>query len=199
MKFDVKKLQEMNDLDFEQVATWPFEVKTVVAAFVAILVGLGTYYGLVASKLPILEAAQKKEDDLKQTYQAKYSIAVNLQAYEEQLARIKEDFSSMLKSLPTSNETPGLLDDITFVGTSAGLTFRLLNWQQEIPKEFYTELPIQMEVTGNYHEFGEFVSNIASLPRIVTLHDFDVAQDSGGLRLQLQAKTYRTAVTERVE
>lgn len=199
MKFDVKKLQEMNELDFEQVATWPFEVKTVVALFVAIFVGVGTYYGLVSSKLPLLEAAQKKEDDLKQTYRAKYNIAVNLQAYEEQLARIKEDFSSMLKSLPTSNETPGLLDDITFVGTSAGLTFRLLNWQKEIPKEFYTELPIQMEVTGNYHEFGEFVSNIASLPRIVTLHDFDVAQDAGGLRLQLQAKTYRTAVTERVE
>lgn len=199
MKFDFKKLQEMNDLDFEQVAIWPFEVKTVVALVVAVLVTVGTYYGLVSSKLPVLDAAQAKETELKQTYQAKYNIAVNLQAYEEQLARIKDDFSSMLKSLPTSNETPGLLDDITFVGTSAGLTFRLLNWQQEIPKEFYTELPIQMEVTGNYHEFGEFVSNIASLPRIVTLHDFDVTQEGERLKLQLQAKTYRTAVSEQVE
>lgn len=196
MKFDFKKLQEINELDFEQIAIWPFEIKAVVALFVGISVAVGTYYGLVSSKLPVLEAAQLKEIELKQNYEAKYRIAVNLEAYKDQLARIEEDFSSMLKSLPTSNETPGLLDDITFVGTSAGLTFRLLNWQQEIPKEFYTELPIQMEVTGTYHEFGQFVSNIAGLPRIVTLHDFDVTNEGGELKLQLQAKTYRTAVSE---
>lgn len=199
MKFDVSKLKEMNELDFEQVATWPFEVKTVVAVFVAVMVALGGYYGLVSDKLPKLDAAQLKETELKQTYQAKYRIAVNLDAYKQQLARIEQDFSSMLKSLPTSNETPGLIDDITFVGTTAGLTFKMINWQQEIPKEFYTELPIQMEVTGSYHEFGEFVSNIAALPRIVTLHNFDVTQESGKLKLQLQAKTYRTAVSEQVQ
>ncbi|MDC0603552.1 type 4a pilus biogenesis protein PilO, partial [Aliiglaciecola sp.] len=137
--------------------------------------------------------------ELKQTFAAKYRIAVNLQAYEQQLARIQGDFSSMLKSLPTSNETPGLIDDITFVGTTAGLTFRLINWQQEIPKEFYTELPIQMEVTGTYHEFGQFVSNIAGLPRIVTLHNFDISQEGSELKLQLQAKTYRTAVSEQAQ
>lgn len=196
MKFDFKKLQQINELDFEQVAIWPFEIKTVVALFVAIVVAAGGYYALVSDKLPILEAAQNKEIDLKKSYAAKYRIAVNLNAYKEQLARIEEDFSSMLKSLPTSNETPGLLDDITFVGTTAGLTFRLLNWQKEIPKEFYTELPIQMEVTGNYHEFGQFVSNIAGLPRIVTLHNFDVTRSGGELKLKLQAKTYRTAVSE---
>lgn len=193
MKFDFNKLKEMNELDFEQVANWPFEVKTVVAVFVAILVAVGGYYGLISSKLPILDSAQVKEDELKQTFAAKYRIAVNLNAYEEQLARIEADFSSMLKSLPTSNETPGLIDDITFVGTTAGLTFKLINWQQEIPKEFYTELPIQMEVSGTYHEFGQFVSNIAGLPRIVTLHNFDISQERGELTFQLQAKTYRTA------
>ncbi|GAB2677436.1 type IV pilus inner membrane component PilO [Aliiglaciecola aliphaticivorans] len=196
MKFDVNKLKEMNELDFEQVANWPFEVKTVVALFVAILVSVGGYYGLISSKLPVLGRVQGNEVELKQTFAAKYRIAVNLKAYEEQLARIEADFSSMLKSLPTSNETPGLIDDITFVGTTAGLNFKLINWQQEIPKEFYTELPIQMEVTGNYHEFGQFVSNIAALPRIVTLHNFDITQQGSELRLQLQAKTYRTAVSE---
>lgn len=196
MKFDFSKLKQMNELDFEQVANWPFEVKTVVAVFVGILVAVGGYYFLISSKLPILDKQQAKEIELKQTFEAKYRIAVNLEAYEQQLERIEADFSTMLKSLPTSNETPGLIDDITFVGTTAGLTFRMINWQQEIPKEFYTELPIQMEVTGNYHEFGQFVSNIASLPRIVTLHNFDISQDSGQLKLQLQAKTYRTAVSE---
>ena len=193
MKFDVNKLKEINDLDFEQVAVWPFEVKTVVAIFVAVIGLVGGYYGLVKSKLPLLEAAQNREAELKQNYQAKYRIAVNLSAYEEQLARLQSDFSSMLKSLPTSNETPGLLDDITLVGTSAGLTFRLLNWQKEVPKEFYTELPIQMEVTGGYHNFGQFASEIAGLPRIVTVHDFEISKEANTLKLKLQAKTYRTA------
>ncbi|WP_158972083.1 type 4a pilus biogenesis protein PilO [Paraglaciecola sp. L3A3] len=196
MKFDFNKLKEINDLDFEQIAVWPFEVKTVVVAFVAVISLIGGYYGLVQAKLPILESAQNKEVELKQNYQAKYRIAVNLEAYEGQLAKLREDFSSMLKSLPTSNETPGLLDDITLVGTSAGLTFKLLNWQREIPKEFYSELPIEMEVTGGYHNFGQFASEIAGLPRIVTVHDFEVTQTAKTLTLKVQAKTYRTSMNE---
>ncbi|WP_102794260.1 type 4a pilus biogenesis protein PilO [Bowmanella denitrificans] len=195
MKFDFNKLKEMNELDFEQVAVWPFEVKAVVALVVAILVSVLGYYLLVNDKLPVLTSAEQKEIELKQTFEAKYRIAVNLDAYQEQLTRIQQDFSSMLKSLPTSNETPGLLDDITFVGTSAGLNFKLLNWQKEIPKEFYTELPIQMEVSGSYHEFGQFLANVAGLPRIVTVHDFDMSQEGSSLKLSLQAKTYRTSNT----
>jgi type IV pilus assembly protein PilO len=196
MKFDVNKLKEINDLDFEQVATWPFEVKSLVAMFVVVIGLVGGYYILVKAKLPILEVAQNKELQLKQVYQGKYRIAVNLEAYEEQLVQLQTDFSSMLKSLPTSNETPGLLDDITLVGTSAGLTFRLLNWQREIPKEFYSELPIEMEVSGGYHNFGQFASEIAGLPRIVTVHDFEVTQESNTLKLKVQAKTYRTSTDQ---
>lgn len=199
MKFDFNKLKEINDLDFDQVATWPFEVKSLVAVFVVIVGLVGGYYFLVNDKLPILEAAQSKELTLKQTYQGKYRIAVNLAAYEEQLAKLQSDFSSMLKSLPTSNETPGLLDDITLVGTSAGLTFRLLNWQREIPKEFYSELPIEMEVTGGYHNFGQFASEIAGLPRIVTVHDFKVTQEANTLKLKVQAKTYRTSTEQEMQ
>ncbi|WP_166424371.1 type 4a pilus biogenesis protein PilO [Paraglaciecola sp. 20A4] len=196
MKFDFSKLKELNELDFDQLATWPFEVKTVVALFVAVITLIGGYYTLVKDKLPLLEKAQLEELELKRNYQGKYNIAVNLPAYQVQLSRLKKDFSSMLKSLPTSNETPGLLDDITFVGTSAGLTFKLLNWQKEIPKEFYTELPIQIEVTGNYHAFGKFVSDIAALPRIVTVHDFEVSQERSNLKLTLAAKTYRAEFTD---
>ena len=196
MKFDFTKLKELNELDFQQVAVWPFEVKFVVAAFVAIVISALSYYGLVSPKLPILEQAEKQEAELKMQFQAKYRLAVNLPAYKEQLARIEEDFSSMLKSLPTQNETPGLLDDITYVGTSAGLTFRVLNWQKEIPKEFYTELPIKIEVSGRYHNFGEFVSKVAELPRIVTMHDFEVNAQDGTLRFSLLAKTYRTSMAD---
>ncbi|UAA38537.1 type 4a pilus biogenesis protein PilO [Paraneptunicella aestuarii] len=196
MKFDFEKLKEMNDLDPEQIAIWPFEVKIVVALFLAIIMGVLGYFVMVKDKLPALDIAHATEQELRNSYRSKYSIASNMEAYEAQLEKLREDFDAMLKSLPTSNETPGLLDDITFVGTSAGLTFRLLNWQQEIPKEFYAELPIQMEVTGTYHEFGQFLSDIAALPRIVTVHDLEMQEDGEALSLKLQAKTYRTSKLE---
>ena len=198
-KFDFAKLKEINDLDFEQIAIWPFEVKTVVALFIVIVVSGISYFGIVSPKLPLLDQAEAKEAELKMQFQAKYRLAANLSAYKQQLAQIEEDFSSMLKLLPTRNETPGLLDDITYVGTSEGLTFRLINWEKEIPKEFYTELPIRIEVSGGYHNFGEFVSKVADLPRIVTMHDFEVHTDQGGLRFSLLAKTYRAANTENKE
>ncbi|MBE1300950.1 MAG: type 4a pilus biogenesis protein PilO [Alteromonadaceae bacterium] len=194
MKFDVSKLKEMNELDFEQIAIWPFEVKVVVACVLSIVSAVVTYYGLVSDKFTTLNAVEAKEVELKQQYKGKYGIAANLEAYQAQLEQLQNDFSTMLKSLPTSNETPGLLDDITYVGTSAGLTFRLLNWQQEIPKEFYTELPIRIEVTGNYHEFGQFLSDVAGLPRIVTVHDFEMSDSGSGLNLRMSAKTYRTSL-----
>ncbi|MCC2607621.1 type IV pilus inner membrane component PilO [Planctobacterium marinum] len=191
MKFDFAKLKEMNDLDFEQIAYWPFEVKTVFALMVFIMVSGGAFYFLVKDKLPVLDAEQKREFELRGTYEAKYLIAANLEAYEKQLAQLKLDFQKVVKSLPTSNETPGLLDDITLVGTSSGLTFKGINWEKEIPKEFYTELPIRIEVNGEYHEFGEFLSEIASLPRIVTVHDFEMVTSGQELRLIMSAKTYR--------
>lgn len=196
MNFDYNKLKEINELDFEQVAIWPKEIKIVVGLICAAIVAGVCYYAIISSKLPMLAKAKDSEIQLRQTFEAKYRVAVNLKAYEEQLKRIEEDFSSMLKSLPTSNETPGLLDDITFVGTDAGLSFKLLNWQQDIPKEFYTELPIQLEVAGSYHEFGQFASNVANLPRIVTLHDFDISVQDDSLMLRMQAKTYRAENTE---
>lgn len=196
MSFDFNKLKEINDLDFEQVAIWPKEVKWVVGLICAAVVGGICYWAIISSKLPVLDTAKNAESELRSTFEAKYRVAVNLSAYKEQLERIEQDFSSMLKSLPTSNETPGLLDDVTFVGTDAGLSFKLLNWQQEIPKEFYTELPIQVEVSGTYHEFGQFASNVANLPRIVTLHDFEITNNQGDLNLSMQAKTYRAETTE---
>lgn len=197
MKFDVSKLRGMNDLDPEQVAIWPFEVKVVVAGFVAVLLAAVGYFVMVKDTLPILEQARNTEQELKRSYKSKYAIAANMDAYQSQLDKLKQDFAVMLKSLPTSNETPGLLDDITFVGTAAGLTFNQLNWQQDIPKEFYTELPIQISVTGSYHQFGQFLSDIAGLPRIVTVHDVDIQTTASTLNLQMQAKTYRTSLNDK--
>ena len=149
---------------------------------------------MISDQIEQLKRVTVEETTLKQQYQAKYHIAANLELFEQQMIEAEAMFANQLKSLPESHETPGLLDDITFVGTTTGLNFVKLNWQPEIEQEIYIELPIDIEVIGTYHEFGQFVSRIAGLPRIVTLHDFDInlqKQASGDLKLKLQAKTYR--------
>jgi type IV pilus assembly protein PilO len=185
---------QFDDLDLNNIAHWPLFVKTVVASFVAVLVlGLG-YIALISEKISLLERIEKEEITLKQQYRVKYHVAANLELFQQQMIEAQAMFSKQLKNLPESHETPGLLDDITFVGTSSGLDFVKLNWQPEVEQEIYIELPIDMKVIGNYHEFGNFVSEIAGLPRIVTLHNFTIeieGQWEQQLNLTLQAKTYR--------
>lgn len=192
MNFDFQQLKKLNQLDFDQVHRWPREIRVVVAIIVALFVIILGNYLLIAPKLPQLEQSQQAEEKLRSQFLAKQRIASNLSMYQTQFAELEKDFSQMLKALPTSNETPGLLDDITYVGTTSGLRFQLLQWQPEQRKSFYTELPIQLEVTGQYHAFGQFVAKIANLPRIVTLHDFTVHFSDDNLQLQMQAQTYRT-------
>ncbi len=183
---------DINDIDFENMGSWPQPAKVAMALVVAIVVGIGSYFLLVSSKLEDLEREQKKEQQLKTNYRAKYGAAVNLDSYKKQMLDMEEKFSLLLKRLPTSHETPGLLDDITYVGTTSGLSFIKINWLPEVEQKFYTELPIQIEVVGDYHEFGQFVSQVAALPRIVTLHNFTVTEaDKNKLRLNVVAKTYR--------
>ena len=191
LNFDFSEF-DINDIDFNNMGSWPLPAKVFVAVVVFIGVSIVSYLLLVSSSASSLEQAQKLEEELKQTYKFKYSAAVNLDAYKKQMVEMEDNFSLLLKRLPSSHETPGLLDDITYVGTTSGLTFIKINWLSEIKKEFYTELPIQMEVVGNFHEFGEFVSKVAALPRIVTLHDFSIMEiNSNQLRFNVVAKTYR--------
>lgn len=192
MNFDFQQLKKFNQLDVNQAHRWPKEIRIVVAFSVAVLVTILASYLLVSPKLPLLEQSQLTETELRLQLLAKQRIASNLPAYQTQFTKLEQDFSQMLKALPTSNETPGLLDDITYVGTTSGLRFQLLQWQPEQRESYYTELPIQLEVTGQYHAFGQFVANIANLPRIVTLHDFTVNFSNNSLKLQMQAQTYRT-------
>lgn len=183
---------DVNNLDLDNIGSWPVPVKVIFAIIVALLVSLLSYYLLIDSKIDALNAAKQKETELRQTYQVRYASAVNLEAYREQMKEMEETFSILLKQLPTTHETPGLLDDITYVGTTSGLSFVRINWEPEIEKEFYTELPIKIEVTGDYHQFGNFVSEVAKLPRIVSLHDFTIQADRNDkLRFNVVAKTYR--------
>ena len=191
MKFDSSQFE---NLELDNIGQWPDAAKLVLTIFLsAVVIGLG-YVGLVSDKIDLLERVTAEELTLKQSYQTKYHVAANLELFRAQMIEAEEMFANQLKSLPNSHETPGLLDDITFIGTTSGLDFVKLEWQPEISKEIYIELPIDIEVNGTYHSFGNFVSKIAGLPRIVTLHNFtiDITQaEDDILNLKLEAKTYR--------
>lgn len=183
---------DVNELTLDNMGSWPQVVKLIFAVMVAIAIAALSYYMLVSSKIDALKAAQNEEIQLKQSYRTKYASAVNLEPYKQQMAEMEQTFADLLKQLPATHETPGLLDDITYVGTTSGLNFVRIHWMPEIEKEFYTELPIGIHVIGDYHQFGNFVSEVAKLPRIVSLHDFTVqAEDNGRLRFNVIAKTYR--------
>ena len=195
MNIDLKSLNEidLDELDLENIGSWPLAVKIIVCIIAAGLVAFFTYSLMVSSEIEAYEQAQWKEQELRTTYRQKYDVASKLEIYRQQMVEMEEKFAQLLKRLPTSSETPGLIEDLSYIGTSSGLTFHKVEWMPEIEKEFYTELPIKIEVVGSYHDFGEFVSKVAELPRIISLHDFTI---NGGdkqeqLEFSVVAKTYR--------
>lgn len=191
MKFDAS---QFDNLELDNIGQWPAAAKLLLAIFLAVMVAFLGYMVLINDQMKTLERGYSEEKTLKQSYRNKYHVAANLDLFRAQMIEAEDTFANQLRSLPNSHEIPGLLDDITFVGTTSGLDFVKLEWQPEISKEIYIELPIDIEVIGPYHSFGQFVSKIAGLPRIVTLHDFKIRiqqDDIGTLNLKLQAKTYR--------
>ncbi|WP_197489970.1 type 4a pilus biogenesis protein PilO [Rheinheimera sp. SA_1] len=185
-------LEELNNLDMSDMGSWPVAAKAMVVAILVLMIGVLTFFLLVDDQIKQLEMSEAKEQELRQIYRVKYASAVNLELYKAQMVEMEETFSYLLKQLPATHETPGLLDDITYAGTSTGLTFVKINWLPEIEKDFYTELPIKIDVVGDYHQFGNFVSEVAKLPRIVSLHDFSVTTDNDErLVFNVVAKTYR--------
>lgn len=194
MNIDLKSLNEIqiDELDLENIGAWPMAVKVLVAVIVAGLVGFLTYTTLVSSEIEAYERAQAKEVELRNTYKQKYEIANKLDVYRKQMEELEQNFSDLLKKLPTTSETPGLIKDMSYIATSSGLTITEVAWMPEVQKEFYTELPIKIEVVGNYHDFGEFVSKVAALPRIISLHDFTIkSRDNQQQEFSVIAKTYR--------
>lgn len=191
LNFNLSEI-DINDLDIENMGSWPVAAKVIFAIILAALVATLSYFMLIDSKIDELNSAQQKETELRQLYRTRYASAVNLDLYKQQMVEMENTFSFLLKQLSTTHETPGLLDDITYVGTTSGLTFLRINWEPEIEKEFYTELPIKIDVVGDYHQFGNFVSEVAKLPRIVSLHDFSIqTEQNERLRFNVTAKTYR--------
>ena len=191
-------LDELRNLDFNDIGRWPqvFHV-LFVALFFVVASGAGFYFLVYKEQMPRLEKAQKEETDLRTAFEQKQRKAANFDAYREQLDEIESSFGTMLRQLPGKTEIPNLLVDISQTGLAAGLQEELFQPLEELRRDFYAEKPIKIRLRGSYHEFGRFVSDIAALPRIVTLHDIEispVAQEDAGpdsLILNVTAKTYR--------
>lgn len=190
-------LDELRNLDFNDIGRWPlaFHALFVGLAFV-ILSGAGFYFLVYKEQMPRLEKAEREEAELRQSFEGKQRKAANFDAYREQLAEIESSFGTMLRQLPGKTEIPNLLVDISQTGLAAGLQEELFQPMEELQRDFYAEKPIKIRLRGDYHEFGQFVSDIAALPRIVTLHDIEISpqqKDSGTdkLILNVTAKTYR--------
>jgi len=155
----------------------------------------GIYYTIIEDKAPSLERVVQEEETLRDVFENKQRKAANYDAYKAQLAQMEQSFGTMLRQLPGKTEIPSLIVDISQTGLAAGLQEKLFQPQPEIPRDFYAEKPITISLSGGYHEIANFVSGIASLPRIVTLHDINItpdnAQEYDALTLQVTAKTYR--------
>lgn len=187
--------QELKNLDFNNIGTWPMLFKIVAIALISgAVLALGVYID-TTSQYQALETAHKKEQELKTTFEEKQRKAVNLNAYRKQMEDMEKIFGEMLRQLPSKTEVAALLVDISQVGLASGLEFELFKPLNENPIEFYAELPIKLRVVGNYHEFGNFVSGVAALPRIVTIHDFTITRhknkEKEALVMEATAKTYR--------
>ncbi len=186
-------LSDFNDLSFDNIGEWPIVVKLLtVLVLCGVIAGVGYYY-LVKDEYLALDKVEKTELDLRAELERKQAKAVNLEAYREQLKEMQESFGAMLRQLPDKTEVAALLVDVSQTGLAAGLEFELFQPMPEIKQDFYAELPIKIRVVGDYHEFGEFVSGLAALPRIVTVHDVNIfrKKDGGQLIMEATAKTYR--------
>ncbi len=186
---------DVNDLDFNNAGSWPAGIKAIVLLLLFALILGGGYWFMIKDQYVALDRVEAEEATLKQQYEAKAFTVANLEAYRQQMIEMEESFGALLKQLPKDTEVPGLLEDITNTGLGTGLSINSIALKPEVTREFYVELPIDISVRGTYHDIAAFVSGVAALPRIVTLHDFNIKpngkSDAGELLMDISAKTYR--------
>ncbi len=202
-------LSEIN-WDFNAAGSWPVPIKAAAILLAGLVVIGGGFYLDTLSQLETLEKAEQKEQELKRSLEGKQKKAVNLPEYQNQLAQIEASLDEMIRQMPTEEEVASLLVDISQTGLASGLEFKLFKPSPAINKDFYSELPINIEVTGKYKQLGLFVSGLAALPRIVTIHDINIApekkvndkskdkSDDDIMLMKATVKTYNesTAVTK---
>ena len=187
---------DLNDLDLSTIGSWPIVVKGIIIAIVAIAVLVAGYFLDIQAQQDVLARVTNEEKTLKEDFEIKQAKASNLDAYKAQMVEMEDSFGAMIRQLPSKTEVEDLLVDISQTGLASGIEFQLFKPLAEKHIEFYAELPITLKMTGTYHQFGEFVSGIAALPRIVTLENISLAGSKGKgkkdlLTMDVTAKTYR--------
>ena len=189
-------VEELQSLDVNDVGRWPLAFRAAVIVIVFIAVSFaGIWFTIIKDKAPALTRAEAVEQELRVTFENKQRKAANYDAYKAQLSQIEQSFGTMLRQLPGETEIPSLIVDISQTGLASGLQEKLFQPQAEIPKDFYAEKPIKIRLSGGYHEMAKFVSGVAALPRIVTLHNIVITSEDQGvydsLSLEVTAQTYR--------
>ena len=192
----LKSLNEfdINDLDMNNAGIWPAPVKGIVLLLVFGLIMGGGYWFFIKDQFAQLDRVKSAELELRQNYENKAYQVANLSVFKAQMVEMEETFGALVRQLPSETEVPGLLEDITNTALGSGLALQEVKLQPEQKRDFYSELPINIRVSGSYHELAAFVSSVASLPRIVTLHDLTIkpsGADSDQLDMQVVARTYR--------
>jgi type IV pilus assembly protein PilO len=187
---------ELRSLDVNDIGRWPLVFRVVVIGIVfAVVLGFGIYWTIIEDRAPQLKRAQDEEQTLRVAFESKQRKAANYDEYKKQLDQMEQSFGTMLRQLPGETEIPSLIVDISQTGLAAGLSEKLFQPQSEVPKDFYAEKPILIHLSGSYHDIANFVSGIAALPRIVTLHNINVTPETvdsfDRLSIEVTAKTYR--------
>ena len=195
MAFSLEDLNNIDANDLKNIGTAPAIVKVILVVFLCIIVAVAGYFLVTTPKLEELKKVEKEEISLKAVFDEKAAKAANLEAYKQQLDEMRQSFGALLRQLPNKTEIETLLTDISQTGISSGLEIDLFKPEGLIPKDFYAEYPIKLKVSGRYHQFAQFVSGVAALPRIVTLQNIEIqpADKEGGVRLsmELTAVTYQ--------
>ncbi|WOE80086.1 type 4a pilus biogenesis protein PilO [Pseudomonas protegens] len=186
---------DLRELELSNLGCWPGPIKTLLAVLLLLLTQVAGYSLYLSPHLETLGQLRREEQRFKLQFADKAGKVANLERYREQLGVLQHRFSLVMRQLPSDAEVPGLLEDISQMGQGSGLAFEEIKLQSELVREFYVELPIQIAVTGAYHDLATFVSGIAGLPRVVTLHDFQIKPVDRGnppqLRMSIEARTYR--------
>ena len=195
---------ELKNLDWRDPGRWPLPVRlgAIGIWFLAAFLVVG-YFFVWQAQQPELDRFEADEQKLRNEFREKHGKAVNLELYKQQLADIERSFGAMLRQLPGKTEVPNLLVDISQTGLAAGLQQQLFQPLNQQNRDFYAELPIKIRLVGSYHQFGDFVSGIAALPRIVTLHDVSIKETAKNgfdqLQMDVTAKTYRYLDEEEIQ
>lgn len=197
--FDFKEFADsFKSLDQNNYGSWPVAVKITVLLFLVGLIAALTWLLPISSKREEIKSAETEEQTLLDQYRTKESKARHLKAYQAQVAQMQSDFKELLNQLPKDTRISDLVDGINMVGVNSNIRFQDIKVEPEVSQEFFIEQPIRIAALGNYHEFGTFLSGLAKLPRIVTLHNFEVSNSKPSLdalpelNLVLNTKTYRS-------